>query len=220
MTQDGFQFENVAIALLKEHPRNYKQHPDDQLAHIAQSIKEHGIYHNIIIARDNTILAGRGVVRAAASMGWLSVPAVRLDLDPDEPRALKVMTSDNEISKLGVVDDRALTELLKDIMTVDDLLGTGYDEMSLANLVYVTRSELEVRDKNEAAEWVGMPAYDAGQAKITLTVAFRTEADRDAFIAQSGVGINKKTEHEMNKAWSGWWPPMERQDVTSLRFEE
>src|SRR5262245_2981266 len=83
--------EHMALADLTPHPRNYRRHPADQIAHIIESIREHGVYRNIIIARDNTVLAGHGVRLALLQMGETRAPCRRLDLDPNEPRALKVL---------------------------------------------------------------------------------------------------------------------------------
>ena len=93
--------ENVEINNLKKHPRNYKEHPEQQLEHIIKSIEEHGFYRNIVIAKDNTILAGHGVVQASKLMGKQKVPVIRLDIDSDSTQALKVLTSDNEIGNLA-----------------------------------------------------------------------------------------------------------------------
>lgn len=162
--------EQVPLADLKPHPRNYREHPDDQIEHLAQSIRQNGFYRNIVVARDNTILAGHGVALAAGRLGMLEVPVVRLPIDPDCPAALKVLTGDNEIEHLAEQDDRLLSELLKEIKEVDldGLLGTGYDEAMLANLVFVTRPAGEIEDFDEAAHWVGMPEYHDGEEPLKL----------------------------------------------------
>lgn len=146
-----FETEMVKLADLKPHPQNYQTHPQEQIEHLKASIAEHGMYRNVVIARENTILAGHGVVLAATQLGMKEVSAVRLDIDPDDPRALKVLTGDNEIEQLADVDDRALTEILKQINDEDALLGTGYDEKMLAALVYVTRPASEIADFDAAA---------------------------------------------------------------------
>ena len=134
--------EQIPIADLKPHPRNYRQHPADQIEHIKASITDHGLYRNVVIARDGTILAGHGVVLASREMGLKTVPVIRVDLDPDDPKAIKILTGDNGISHLGEVDDRLLTELLKGLQeTAGGLLGTGYDDAMLANLIFVTRPQ-------------------------------------------------------------------------------
>lgn len=70
--------ELVALSKLKPHPRNYRKHPADQLAHIKASIKQHGFYRNVVVAKDDTILAGHGVVQAAKEMKVKQVPVFRV----------------------------------------------------------------------------------------------------------------------------------------------
>jgi ParB-like chromosome segregation protein Spo0J len=191
----------VPIEELRPHPRNYQQHPPDQLAHIAKSIELNGFYRNVIVARDGTVLAGHGIVAAARSMGRKSVPVVRLNLDPDEPRALKVMASDNEIGNLAETDDRALTELLKGLLSTDGLEGSGFDERQLAALAMVTRTSAEIADLREAEEWVGMPSFEKGEKPFDrMLVSFASAEDRADFFAKLGVPAPDKARYM-------WWPP-------------
>jgi hypothetical protein len=210
----------VAISELKPHPRNYRQHPDDQLEHIVTSIKEHGFYRNVVIAQDGTILAGHGVVKASQKIGQEFVPAVRLPIDAESPQALKVLAGDNEIAHLSVNDDRALTELLKQIKedeaNLTGLLGTGYDEMMLATLAMVTRPASEIANIDEAVQWVGMPQYDEGEERIKAVVTFRTPEDRLKFMEQLGIEKPLSTNHQ---TWSFWWPGKGRDDLSSVRFQ-
>ena len=214
-TMHEFTPETVSLAELRPHPRNYREHPDDQLEHLIESIREHGLYRNIAIARDGTILAGHGVAKAARKMGLETIPVLRLDLDPDDPRALKLLAGDNEIANLAEIDDRALTELLREVkeFDVDGLLGTGYDEQQLANLLMVTRPKNEIEDFNEAAEWIGMPDFEPDIAPLKMVVSFRSEEDREKFVEFLGISVTGKTK-------SIWWPAKERRDLGSIRFED
>lgn len=205
----------VKLATLKPHPRNYREHPEDQREHIKASIKTYGIYRNIVVAEDNTILAGHGVVEAAREMGLDSVPVIRLALAPDDPKALKLIASDNEISNLAIVDDRALTELLREVAHLDEdgLLGSGYNADQLAALAMVTRPKHEIENEDAAKEWLGMPDYDyAAGAPTKIIMSFETESDRQDFAQRLGIAISERTK-------SLWWPPREKEDPGSLRFE-
>lgn len=217
----SFTPEDVALSELKPHPRNYQAHPDDELAHIMESIKTHGFYRNVVIARDGTILAGHGVTEAARNLGYDSVPVIRTPYAPDDPRALKLLAGDNEIRHLAEVDDRALTELLRELAELDDLnglLGTGYDEMMLANLAMVTRPADEIADMDAAAQWVGMPEYDAGDGRIQIVVNFANEEDRQAFCRL--LEVEAVTTAGKGNAASIWWPKRIRDDLASTRFIE
>lgn len=131
------QAETVTLDSLTPHPRNYRGHPDDQLAHIEQSLREHGQYRNIVVARDGTILAGHGVAEAARRVGLAEVSVIRLPVGRDDPRALRLLAGDNETGRLAAVDDEALAGILRDIYErdVEGLLGTGWDEDDLARLL-------------------------------------------------------------------------------------
>lgn len=119
--------EMAALADLRPHPRNYHVHPEQELEHLAESLREHGVYRNVVVARDNTILAGHGVVAAARRVGLDSLPVVRLDLAPNDPRALKVVIRDNEIGRLAEVDDVGLAHLLESL----EIAGTPTNNLGL-----------------------------------------------------------------------------------------
>jgi len=211
----------VPIGKLKPHPKNYRDHPDDQLDHITKSIEDHGLYRNIVVANDMTILAGHGVVKAATKKGIKEVPVVQLDIGPNDPAALRLLAGDNEIGKLALVDDRALTEMLKEIKDSGDgaLLGTGYDESMLAALVMVTRPASEIASMDEAAEWVGMPEYQAEDLPFRLMVLFGSNEDREAFL--SHIGADDKTVVSRRASiWSVQWPLKDsRDDWRNVKFE-
>lgn len=208
------------LADLKPHPRNYREHPDDQIQHLAESIREHGFYRNIVLAEDDTILAGHGVVLAAKSLGLEEGPAVRLPIKSDSPQALKVVVGDNELEHLADQNDRLLSELLKEIGETDPvgLLGTGFDEAMLANLVFVTRPASEIRDFDAAAHWAGMPEYDEGEdSRPRLIIIFPNRDAREQLIKQ--IGLRMDPSSVKGKTVSTRWPWTDQEDRASTRFE-
>ena len=210
--------ETVPLAALQPHPQNYKQHPPAQLAELAASIQAHGLYRNIVVARDNTILAGHGVAEAAAIAGYADVPVYRLAVDADAPAALQVLIGDNELARLALSDDRALTELLKALAqddTLDGLLGTGFDATQVAALAYVTRPASEVADKNEAAHWLGMPTYEGDEATCRVIVTCPDAATRAAVLRLLAVAVADETPRTVSVAY----PPHGRDDVGAVAFE-
>src|SRR5262245_4709328 len=129
--------ERVAIADLRPHPRNYLAHPPAQLTHLRQSIDRHGLYRNVVIERDGTLLAGHGVVQAAQQQGYTHLSLKRLDVEPDSDAALQVLVGDNEVTRLREQDDAALVALLQELSKDDPaaLLGTGFDQEALDALL-------------------------------------------------------------------------------------
>jgi hypothetical protein len=215
MEAKSFVAELINTKDLKPHPRNYQQHPDYQLRHIMKSIETHGFYRNVVVAKDNTILAGHGVVEAATRLGIDQIPVHKVNLQPDDTRALQILTGDNEINNLAVVNDRMLTELLKEIMVEDQavgLTGTGFDEAQLASLLMITRPASEIKDKDEAAEWLGMPDWEGSSKRLTVIVSFDKEEDKQEFARILGYTFTPTTK-------SIWFPHKPKDDTSSIEFQ-
>lgn len=132
-----FTVEVVEISKLKPHPRNYQRHPPEEIAHLKTSITENGVYRNVVVAKDYTLLAGHGVIQAMTELGRTDAPVHRLDLEPDDPRAIKVLVADNEIAHLSEPDKELLAELLGEIQSgnTTGLSGTGYTSAQLDALL-------------------------------------------------------------------------------------
>ena len=207
-------YQQIDIESLIPHPRNYKKHPEDQIKHLCTSITENGIFRPIVIAEDNTILAGHGVVLACKKLDIKKVPTIRLNLKSDSKQALKVLTADNEVSHLAIGDDRALSEILKELLNDEvGLLGTGYDEMMLSNLLYVTRPASEIKTMDEAQEWAGLPEYEKSTIPLKITVSFENEEDRRAFATKLSIPLTNKTK-------STWYPYKAPDDMKNVEFSE
>ncbi len=208
--------QQTPITDLIPHPRNYRSHPDDQIEHLMASIREHGFYRNVVAARGGVILAGHGVTLAAVRLGLENVPTIHLDIDPESVQALKILAADNFVWHLAEDDDRLLTEMLKEIQSVDDLLGTGFDELSLAALTMVTRSASEIEDFDAAAEWAGMPEFSSHPERPCLKVEFETAEEREEFVRRTGLFVTYRTSKIL---WSARMDDAGRADVSSVQFE-
>lgn len=182
-----FKAERVRLDSLKEGEQNYKKHGEAQLAHLTASLKEHGFYRNIVVANDGTVLAGHGILAAAREMGLKKIPVTKLPYGPDDPRAIKVMTGDNELGALAEVDHRTLTDLLKKVRDEGDvqmLLGTGFDAQTLAALVMVTRPESEIANHDAAAEWINLPGFETVGERVQLILSFDSAEERDVLVGK------------------------------------
>jgi hypothetical protein len=200
--------EQVPLADLKAHPDNYRTHPQEQLDHLAMSLQRHGFYRAVVVARDNTILAGHGIVQAAQQAGFTEAPVVRLDLDSTSTAALKVLAGDNELGRLAESDERKLADILRLVQEDDEhgLDGTGYDDSGLADLLRLTTpppSKDEVDDPYE--HWGGMPEYHQDNLLPCkqLAINFKTPEDLQAFAALVEQNITMAMR-------SIWYPAAER----------
>jgi len=185
--------ELAELDTLKPHPRNYREHPEAQREHLVASLQEHGVYRNVVVAEDGTILAGHGVVESAREAGLTQVPVVRLPFPPDDPRAVKVLVADNELTRLASSDDRLLADLLKEMRDADlaSLLGTGWDDLSVAVLLGEGYTD-------PSLAWEGMPEFasEDRQSAFRTIVHFPTEEDAQAFFSL----IDRPMAAQL------WWP--------------
>ena len=216
----GYQPVEKPLDWFKGNPENYRSHPAPQVEVLQESIRRFGVFRNVVARPDGTILAGHGILAAAQAEGLKSFPCIIFDGSDEEARAL--MVADNEQARLAVNDDRALTELLKSLSDAEPALlqVTGFDEMMLANLVFVTRPESEIRDFDAAAEWVGMPDMGEAQRQTRVQLIVWCDTDEERNDALQLLGVEKVT-HKKNTI-SVHWPEKERgtrRDAT-LRFRE
>ena len=207
-----YKVQEVDVALLKPHPRNYREHPQQQIEHLAGSIAEYGFYRNVIVAKDYTILAGHGLTQAAIFAKIKTVPILKLQIDPSSTKALKLLAIDNEVDHLGDTDMRQLSEILKDILKEDDLFGTGYDEAKLQNLLTVSRSKQEVESYLPESDWGDLVDFEKTDRNPKIVVNFENETDRQDFINALGISLS-------DKAKAMWWPMKERKVLKDKKYE-
>lgn len=73
------QLQLIPLDDLLPYARNAKQHPPEQIAQIAASIKEFGFNAPVLVDGDKGIIAGHGRILAARKLGLDTVPCVVLD---------------------------------------------------------------------------------------------------------------------------------------------
>ena len=114
--------------------RNARTHSESQIAQIAASIKEFGFLSPILIAEDNTILAGHGRLAAAQKLGLKQVPCVKENHLTETQRRAYII-ADNRLSLNAGWDDKMLAIELFELQGVDfDLDLLGFDESELASI--------------------------------------------------------------------------------------
>lgn len=209
--------ETVPLAALRPHPGNYKRHPEGQVAEIAASIREHGVYRPVVIARDGTILAGHGVAEACRSLGMDEVDVVRLPIAADSVAASKVIVADNELPRLGESDNVALAALLTQIQNAGALEGTGLDDAGVASILAMTQVNDDFLGASIAVierEWGGMPECTTADAPPyrTLTVHFESEEGVRDFAARMEQVITPLTKKL-------WHPAREHEHMSDASYD-
>jgi len=105
--------------------REYHANPRvGNVAAIAESLKANGQFRPIVVRRDTQeILAGNHTWKAAKALGWETIRVTYVDNITDD-QAKRIVLADNRYGELGGYDNKALTDLLNSLGTLD---GTGYD---------------------------------------------------------------------------------------------
>ena len=124
--------EQVAIDLLKHHPRN-ANHGDVEA--IKKSLAVNGWYGSVVANQSTKhILAGNHRVMAAKALGWETVPVQWVDVTPEEE--LRILVVDNRTTRIGQDDTTKITDILAELAnTPIGLDGTGYSADDLDALI-------------------------------------------------------------------------------------
>ncbi|MFP1695265.1 site-specific DNA-methyltransferase [Gardnerella greenwoodii] len=122
------------VSELIPYVRNARTHSEAQVSQIAASIREFGFLSPILVAEDNTILAGHGRLAAALKLGLKKVPCVKENhLTETQKRAYII--ADNKLSLNAGWDSELLAVELSELEGADfnlDLLG--FDEVELSSI--------------------------------------------------------------------------------------
>ena len=124
--------EQVAIDLLKHHPRNANQ---GDVEAIKKSLAVNGWYGSVVVNTGTKhILAGNHRVMAAKALGWETVPVQWVDVTPEEE--LRILVVDNRTTRIGQDDTTKITDILAELAnTPIGLEGTGYGAADLDALI-------------------------------------------------------------------------------------
>lgn len=135
MSEKKTQYYLADIGTLIPYARNSRTHSEEQIAQVAASIKEFGFLNPVIIAEDNTILAGHARVLAARKLGLDKIPCIKAEsLTEAQKRAYII--ADNRLSLNAGWDEKLLSVEISDLKNeAFDLSLLGFDEKELDKLL-------------------------------------------------------------------------------------
>ena len=133
--------QSCAIEDLAPYANNARTHSKKQVRQIADSIRRFGFCNPVLIADDNTIIAGHGRVEAAKLIGMTEVPVRRLShLSKDEVRAY--ILADNKLAQNAGWDRELLAIEVQGLIDLDfDVEGLGFSTVEI---------DLTIGDKQSA----------------------------------------------------------------------
>lgn len=107
-SMNQMKIEYLPVASLHPYERNAKQHPPEQVEHIANSIREFGFRQPLVVDAENVVVIGHGRLMAAEKLGLDTVPVVRAD-DLSEAQIKALRLADNKTNESGwdldILDD-------------------------------------------------------------------------------------------------------------------
>jgi ParB-like chromosome segregation protein Spo0J len=130
----------VDIAKIKPHPKNYRQHPDEQIAQLGMSHARLSQFRSVVLWQqpdDSYItLAGHGIIEA---MKRNKVTQVRADIHPvtlSAADAEAILIADNLHAQHSTDDEQMLAELLQEQQNAGyDLSSLGSDDETLRQML-------------------------------------------------------------------------------------
>lgn len=154
----GIATEPRQIESLRPHPRNYRRHPEHQLAILRESLRVHGQQKPVVITPDGTILAGHGLAEAAKLEGWQQIGCHVYD----GPYPEAFLAIDNRSSDLAEDDEEALAGLLQSLKDEGELDASGYEMDELSALV----AKLDADAVPQADEEGPLPDVPEGPTRV------------------------------------------------------
>ena len=152
MRDNKTQYYLADISTLIPYARNSRTHTDEQVAQVAASIKEFGFLNPVIIAEDNTILAGHARVLAARKLGLDKVPCIKAE-NLTEAQKRAYIIADNKLSLNAGWDEELLAVEISDLQAESfDLSLLGFDEKELDKLLSPSGEDVTDDDFDVDAE--------------------------------------------------------------------
>ena len=146
----------IPLAKLKPHPRNYRSHPESQIAKLVASLQRFGQGRSIVVQdgpESYLIVAGHGIVEAAKQLHYTELRADILPANWTAEQVSGYLVADNMHSQEAVDDDALLAELLQ------EQANSGYDLASLGTDDEALRQMLEALGD----EYLGSGEQDEGE---------------------------------------------------------
>ena len=155
-----------AIVPNRYQPRHH--FPEEELAHLAASIKESGVLQPIVVRRkgDGTyeLIAGERRWRASKEAGLETIPVIIKNCSDQESLLLALIENIQREDLNPMETARAYTRMMKEFGLTQDAIAlkVGRDRSSVANFIRLTHLHPELQELVEAGR------LSAGHAKVIL----------------------------------------------------
>ena len=162
------------VALKQVIPNRYQPRTifiEDDLAELAQSIKEHGVLQPIVVRRKGDgvyeLIAGERRLRAATLAGLSTIPALVRNSSDEKSLALALVENIQRQNLNPMEEARAYSRLIGEFGLTQDLVATsvGKDRSSIANILRLLALPKEVQ------QFIESGALSLGHAKVLAGIS-------------------------------------------------
>lgn len=173
----------LPVSELKNHPKNPNKHPASQIEALAKSIEQYGQYYPIIVDEDYNILCGHGKKEALIKLGRKEADVLIMH-GLSHKQKLKLLSEDNKIQSLSMVDFSMQEALIREIGEADII---GFNPQYIDSIIGdVSVDNMGVDMENKPTN---TPKPDNAAQAVPKTHENQTE-HRDAF---SDYCVNART---------------------------
>src|SRR5882672_8607510 len=147
----------ISIEAITDHPDNYNQHPDAQIAQLAASHQELGQYRAIVVwerpGGRYVRVAGHGYSESAKREGATELRCEVLPIDTPPETVKAIMIADNLHAQNSSPDDELLAHLLEEQHNAGfSLEALGTDDETLRQMLQALGDEYLGGDNGEEDE--------------------------------------------------------------------
>lgn len=165
----------VPVADLKPHPKNWNEHPPEQLE-MAAKIFEQGIRRPIrVSALSGLITVGHGALETAKMKGWKEWP-VEIQSYASEKEELADVTADNKLGAKSRANPDKLAALLQELQGEIDIEIAGVTDAEMKDLIASLNPQPPEKGKEKPKEAKSVTI----DAMYQVIVECKTEADQKA----------------------------------------
>lgn len=143
MKEVELKVEYLNISALNPYEGNAKEHPEEQVENIMESIKEFGMKDPIgIWGKNNVVVEGHGRLMACQRLGLEKVPVIRLDDLSDEQRRAYALAH-NQTTMTSGWNEEMLDKELGEILNIDmTLFGFENDADEIMDNTYTMKTSI------------------------------------------------------------------------------
>ncbi|MBK9306742.1 MAG: ParB/RepB/Spo0J family partition protein [Nitrospira sp.] len=171
LSAEGPDIQRLRIDAIVPNRYQPRQHfPEEELAHLAASIKESGVLQPIVVRRkgDGTyeLIAGERRWRASKEAGLETIPVIIKNCSDQESLLLALIENIQREDLNPMETARAYTRMMKEFGLTQDAIAlkVGRDRSSVANFIRLTHLHPELQALVEAGR------LSAGHAKVLLSL--------------------------------------------------